>query len=117
MTLLPNEHLIQVELNVQNAGLSDMATPYEVLIRNENVEIMSDHAPGNSRLFQVGPLKARTNYNLPMVLKIRDGDVDYAKEFELKRDGIEIDFKMNAFGNVPDSSLTVQSVEEPISTG
>ena len=52
-----------------------------------------------------------------MVLKIRDGDVDYAKEFELKRDGIEIDFKMNAFGNVPDSSLSVQSVEEPISTG
>ena len=28
-----------------------------------------------------------------------------------------IDFKMNAFGNVPDSSLSVQSVEEPISTG
>jgi hypothetical protein len=72
-----------------------MTAPYEVLIRNENVEIMSDHAPGNSRMFQVGPLKSRTNYNLPMVLKIKDGDIDYAKELERKSDGIQIDFKMN----------------------
>jgi hypothetical protein len=49
-----------------------MAAPYEVEIKNENVEILSDHSPENPRMFQVGPLKQRTNYNLPLVLKIKD---------------------------------------------
>jgi hypothetical protein len=57
-----------------------------VLIKNENVEILSDHAPDNSRLFQVGPLKARTHYDHTMVLKIKNDEyMNLDKELETKQ--------------------------------
>ena len=83
-----------------------MTQPYDVLIKNENIEILSDHMPGNKRLFQVGPLKARTNYDHTLILKIRDDEFSHLdKELENKRDGIQIDFLVNAFGNNPLSSF------------
>jgi hypothetical protein len=42
-----------------------------------------------------------------MVLKIKDDQyTSYAKELENKRDGIQIDFNMNEFGNSPLSSMS-----------
>lgn len=93
-----------------------MDSQYQVEITNENVEIVSDHSPENSKLFQVGPLKKRTNYNLALVLRIKDDQyTTYAKELENKREGIEIKFKMNEFGNSPLSSMSKPT--EVIGTG
>ena len=62
-----------------------MSEPYDVLIKNPNIEILSDHAPDNNRLFQVGPLKARTNYDHTLVLKIKNDEyLNLDKELETK---------------------------------
>lgn len=87
-----------------------MTQPFDVLIKNPNIEILSEHAPDNNRLFQIEPLKARTNYDHTLVLKIKNDEfTNFEKELESKRDGITVDFKLNVFGNNPLSSLNQAS--------
>lgn len=52
-----------------------------------------------------------------MVLKIKNDEyVNIDKELEQKRDGINIDFKLNVFGNNPLSSLNQASPDENASS-
>lgn len=54
---------------------------------------------------------------MPLVLKITDDKYNtFSKEFEQKKDGIQIEFKMNEFGNEPLSSMS-QGGDLTIGTG
>ena len=104
--MLANSKLITVRMNVTNAGLSEMTSPYDLEIGNPDISIVeADQKNDGLRHITIEPLRSRETILVQMTLKAEDDSSGkYSKALKNKNNALKINFKLNEFANSPNGS-------------
>jgi hypothetical protein len=101
--ILANEKLMNLKLNVTNGGLSDMTSPYDLVLSNEDISIVEcDQKTDGVRHITIDPLKTRETKTVTLTVKVQDDSSGkFSKQLQDKSKPLEIGFKLNEFNNNP----------------